>query len=83
LEGDSAEWCFTIDFGYEKATVGDIVLGVHVIPTGPNPDIDIDPEITGHIGFGSETPVELTLKQLGRLVRHIIVELAPLLKAKP
>jgi hypothetical protein len=71
----------TITWPYpEEIKVGDEVLGIKVVPTGPNPDIDVNPEITGHIGFGPERDVVTTLNKLGRLVFAVIREFAPLLK---
>ena len=79
--GDPPIWESDVEFGTEQPRAGDVVLGVKVVPTGPAPDIDIAPEITGHLGFGSESPVLLTLKELGRLVFGVINEFAPLLSS--
>jgi len=44
---EGAEWAVTIGFpDWEELNVGDQVLRQEVVPTGPNPDIDADPEIT-------------------------------------
>jgi hypothetical protein len=70
-----------VEFGDDRPVVGDVVLGVKVVPTGPAPDIDISPQILGDICFASEAPILLTLKQLGRLVKAIIIEFAPVLSS--
>jgi hypothetical protein len=78
---DGAEWVATIGFpDWEGVEVGDEILRQEVVPTGPNPDIDSDPEIHLVVGFGPEQAVPVILKELGRLVRGVIVEFAPLLK---
>jgi hypothetical protein len=80
--GDPPIYEQDIEFGDDQPAVGDVILGVKVIPTGPAPDIDIAPEIIGHICFASEAPILLTLKELGRLVKAIIIEFAPFLSSR-
>jgi hypothetical protein len=76
-----AEWVATIGFpDWEGVGVGDEILRQEVVPTGPNPDIDSDPEIQLVVGFGPEQAVPVILNALGRLVHGVIVEFAPLLK---
>jgi hypothetical protein len=79
-EGDS-EWVATIEFpDWEGVEVGDEVLRQEVVPTGPNPDIDHEPQINLIVGFGPEGSVTVILKKLGLLVHRVIVEFAPLVK---
>lgn len=79
---EGAEWVVTLGFpDWEAVNVGDDVLRQQVVPTGPDPDIDAEPEIALRIGFGPEESVFDSLKNLGRLVRGAILEFAPLLKS--
>jgi hypothetical protein len=81
---EGAEWAVTIGFpDCDEVGVGDEVLRQAVVPTGPRPDVDVEPEITLTVGFGGEESVLRTLDDLGRLVRGVILEFAPLLKGEP
>jgi hypothetical protein len=76
-----AEWVATIGFpDWERVKIGDEILRQEVVPTGPSPDINSDPDIQLVVGFGPEQAVPLILYELGRLVHGVIVEFAPLLK---
>jgi hypothetical protein len=77
---DPEIWESTITWPFSETKVGDAVLGIKVVPTGPNPDIDINPHITGYIGFGPKRDVLTTLNKLGALVATVIREFTPLLK---
>jgi hypothetical protein len=78
--GDPPIYESDVEFGDHQPSVGDVVLGIRVVPTGPAPDIDISPEIVGHICFAAETPILLTLRDMGRLVKAIIIQFAVFLK---
>lgn len=78
LEG--AEWAVTIGFhDWEELNVGDDVVRQEIVPTGPHPDIDVEPTVRLEIGVGPHESVLETLKRLGGLVHHVISDFAPLL----
>jgi hypothetical protein len=62
-----------------RPRVGDVVAGMRVEPTGPNPDIDIEPEITGDIELGEEGYTFGILDELGNFVSGTLNWFAPLL----
>jgi hypothetical protein len=78
--GDPPLWELDISYGEDEPKVGDVVLGIRVVPTGPNPDIDTHPEITGQIALRSQDPVFPLMDKLGGLVTSVLSEFAPLLK---
>jgi hypothetical protein len=63
-----------------RPEVGDVVAGLHVKPTGPNPDIEIEPEITGEIILGDEGYPFRILDDLGKFVWGALNWFAPLLR---
>jgi hypothetical protein len=67
----------------ERPTVGEIVAGLQVTPTGPNPDINIQPEITGDIALGEGDGAYTfgILDDLGKFVWAVLNEFAPLLRS--
>jgi hypothetical protein len=79
-------WEMDVEFGPVghpgRVEVGDVVLGVRVVPTGKNPDIDQEPEIALDIFFGErETGYNVQLlDHIGSFVFRILNEFAPLLK---
>jgi hypothetical protein len=81
-EGE-AEWAVEISWlETNELQVGDEVFWQKVVPTGPNPDIQVDPEIRCTIGLGPKRIALDTLRELGQFVYGVIVEFAPLLKSK-
>jgi len=63
-----------------RPAVGDVVAGLHVKPTGPNPDIEIEPEITGEILLGDEGYPFRILDELGKFISGTLNWFAPLLR---
>lgn len=64
--------------------VGDIVAGISVTPTGPNPDIEVDAEVTGEIVLGSQDDMTLffpILAEIGDFVGTVLNWFAPLLRS--
>lgn len=64
--------------------VGDIVAGISVTPTGPNPDIKVDAEVTGEIVLGSQDDMTLffgILDEMGQFVGTVLNWFAPLLRS--
>jgi hypothetical protein len=75
----------SVDFGAKGypgrgLEAGDVVMGIKVVPTGPNPDIDLEPQISGEITLRNGEPILPLLDHLGRLVAWILNDFAPLLK---
>jgi hypothetical protein len=63
-----------------QPSVGDVVAGLRVEPTGPNPDVDIEPEITGDIELGEEGYTFGILDEIGSFVFGTLNYFAPLLR---
>jgi hypothetical protein len=69
-----------IVYGDERPAVGDVVAGIRVTPTGPSPDIDIEPEITGDIALGEGEYTFGILDEIGRFIFGTLNWFAPLLR---
>jgi hypothetical protein len=85
MENGEEVWEMTLDFGDKGfpgsgLEVGDVVMGMKVIPTGPNPDIDLEPQVTGQITLRNGEPILPLLDHFGRLVTWIIDDFTPLLR---
>lgn len=64
----------------ERPAVGEVVAGLQVKPTGPNPDINIEPEITGDIALGEGEYTFDIFNELGQFVYGTLNWFAPLLR---
>jgi hypothetical protein len=66
-----------------RPAVGDVVAGISVTPTGPNPDIEVDAEVTGEIVLGSQDDMTLffgILDEMGQFIGTVLNWFAPLLR---
>ncbi len=65
----------------DRPTPGDVVAGLKVTPTGPAPDIKVDPQVTGEIVLGEEGDLTFgILGELGRFIGGTLNWFAPLLR---
>jgi len=65
----------------ERPAVGEVVAGLQVKPTGPSPDINIEPEITGDIALGEGEYTFGILDDLGKFIWATLNLFAPLLRS--
>lgn len=64
----------------DRPAPGDVVVGMRVIPTGPNPDIKAEPETTGEIALGEGEYTFAVLDEIGKFVWGSLNWFAPLLR---
>jgi hypothetical protein len=68
----------------DRPAVGDVVAGIGITPTGPNPDIKVDAQVTGEIVLGSQDDMTLmfgVLNELGQFTGMLLNLFAPLLRS--
>jgi hypothetical protein len=66
-----------------RPVVGDVVAGISVTPTGPNPDVEVDADVTGEIVLGSQEDMTLLfpiLDEIGQFIGVLLNWFAPLLR---
>lgn len=68
----------TID-GDPSKSASDIVARVFVRPTGPNPDADLEAEITGYIAIGEGWNLMEALDEIGKAIAGVLTHIEPLL----
>lgn len=65
----------------DRPAPGDVVVGIRVRPTGPNPDIKVEPEATGEIALGEGEYTFAVLDEIGKFVWTSLNWFAPLLRS--
>jgi hypothetical protein len=69
-----------VEFRTATPDIGQEAMRINITPTGPNPDLDFDPEFTGDIAVGRNWRMEWILQRIGETVDEIITSAAPFLK---
>jgi len=61
----------------ERPKVGDEVMRAMVRPTGPNPDVDFEPRLTGFVAIGESCDILYALQAMHDAVSSVIEEFEP------
>ena len=58
--------------------LGDVILRVFVHPLGPNPDVELDASLTGHVAIGKLGPILPMLDAMARYVASVLRAFEPI-----